>query len=174
MNGPNGIYFPVLVIYENSDVPNVESLEVNGPNPEFIVFSDSSGSGRGSVDSSELQQSGFQKDEVRGRILGTKPLPIIHGAFVVVIREESIRKAMLGSQSANIKGHALVARGPPKKGRGWCDHCKRPEHTKETCWVLHGKPTDMKPQFKDTCIYVVDIDERKSKNTTEASPFNKE
>lgn len=61
MNGPNGRYFPVLVIYENPDVPNVESLEVNGPNPEFIVFSDSSGSGRGSVDSSELQQSGFQK-----------------------------------------------------------------------------------------------------------------
>ena len=24
----------------------------------------------------------------------------------------------------------------------WCDHCQRPHHTKETCWKLHGKPTD--------------------------------
>lgn len=62
-------------------------------------------------------------DEVRGRILGTKPLPSIREAFAEVRREESRRKVML-------------ARGPPKKGRGWCDHCKRPGHTKETWWVL--------------------------------------
>ena len=22
----------------------------------------------------------------------------------------------------------------------WCTYCKRPRHTKEKCWKLHGKP----------------------------------
>ncbi|KAJ1396328.1 hypothetical protein SESBI_32635 [Sesbania bispinosa] len=35
-------------------------------------------------------------DEVRGRILGTKPLPSIREAFAEVRREESRRKIMLG------------------------------------------------------------------------------
>lgn len=112
-------------------------------------------------------------DEVRGRILGTKSLPSIREAFAEVRREENRRKVMLRSQSTNIEGSAIVERGPPKKGRGWCDHCKCLGHTKETCWVLHRKPTDLKPRFKDTRAYVV-VDERKSKSTAEASPFNKE
>jgi len=28
----------------------------------------------------------------------------------------------------------------------WCDHCKRPNHTKENCWKIHGKPANWKPQ----------------------------
>ncbi|XP_073221472.1 uncharacterized protein [Cicer arietinum] len=52
-------------------------------------------------------------DELRGRILGTKPLPSIREAFA-----------------------------------------------EETCWVLHGKPIDLKPRFKDACGYVVAADER--------------
>ena len=26
----------------------------------------------------------------------------------------------------------------------WCDHCKKPWHTRETCWKLHGKPSNWK------------------------------
>lgn len=33
----------------------------------------------------------------------------------------------------------------PKKGRPWCDHCRKPCHTRETCWKIHGKPVDWKP-----------------------------
>ena len=36
-------------------------------------------------------------DEVRGRILGTKPLPNIQEAFSEVRREESRKKVMMGS-----------------------------------------------------------------------------
>ena len=28
--------------------------------------------------------------------------------------------------------------------RQWCDHCKRPWHTRETCWKIHGKPSNWK------------------------------
>ena len=104
-------------------------------------------------------------DEVRGRILGTKPLPTIQEAFSEVRREESRKKLMMGTRpfsnvqegsalisqgSTNIQeGTALVSQGSTydarqKKGRPWCDHCRRPGHTKETCWKIHGKPTDWK------------------------------
>ncbi|WJZ81173.1 hypothetical protein VitviT2T_001027 [Vitis vinifera] len=62
---------------------------------------------------------------------------------------------MLGTQnsSKNLENSALVARGTQsnnnnhqtKKNRPWCDHCRKPGHTKETCWHLHGKPADWKP-----------------------------
>ena len=34
----------------------------------------------------------------------------------------------------------------PKDAKTWCDHCQKPYHTKETCWLLHGKPPDWKPR----------------------------
>ena len=53
---------------------------------------------------------------------------------------------------------ALVTRGPhagsggPHSGSGprqskrtYCEHCKKLGHTKDTCWTLHGKPADWKP-----------------------------
>lgn len=54
------------------------------------------------------------------------------------------------------EGSALAVRGVPsflntnnnnsrqRRGRPWCDHCKRPGHLKETCWKIHGKPTERK------------------------------
>ena len=58
-------------------------------------------------------------DEVRGRILGTKPLPTICEAFVEVKREESRKKLMLGKQIAAtiIESSALAARGQSSNER---------------------------------------------------------
>ncbi|KAG7947110.1 hypothetical protein I3843_14G077900 [Carya illinoinensis] len=82
-------------------------------------------------------------DEVRERILGSKPLLNIREAFSEVRREESRKKIMMGSQDSvtNPKSSALAVRGnpsnnndhKPKKGRLWCDHCRHPGHTKDTC-----------------------------------------
>ncbi|KAI5395046.1 hypothetical protein KIW84_061596 [Lathyrus oleraceus] len=90
-------------------------------------------------------------DEVRGRILGTKPLLKIREAFSEVRREESRKKIMLGTPSSvpYSESSAMAARGnqprpPQKKTRPWCEHCKRPGHTKETCWIIHGKPSETK------------------------------
>ena len=100
-------------------------------------------------------------DEVRGRVLGTKPIPSIREVFLEVRREESRKKVMLGSlvktePNSNVTtadSSALVVKGPqhnsfenrPRRGRPWCDHCRKPGHTRETCWKLHGKPVDWKP-----------------------------
>jgi hypothetical protein len=52
-------------------------------------------------------------DEVKGRIMGTKPLPNLREAFSEVRREESRKKVMMGPHnSAHImEGFALAARG---------------------------------------------------------------
>ncbi|RVW40843.1 Retrovirus-related Pol polyprotein from transposon RE1 [Vitis vinifera] len=94
-------------------------------------------------------------DEVCGRVLSIKPLPSVREVFFEIRREESRQKVMLGTQnsSKNLENSALVARGTQsnnnnhqtKKNRPWCDHCRKPGHTKETCWHLHGKPADWKP-----------------------------
>ena len=105
-------------------------------------------------------------DEVCGRILNTKPLPNLQEVFAEVRREESRKQVMMGpttehpftpTRSALIfqqdRPHdpiALVARGDSRqrKGRPWCDHCHKTGHTKDTCWKLHGKPTNWKPATK--------------------------
>ncbi|PIN18143.1 hypothetical protein CDL12_09191 [Handroanthus impetiginosus] len=92
-------------------------------------------------------------DEVRGRILGMKPLPSIREAFSEVRKEESRRKVMLGdTPSVPIvdQSLALAARGTQrqenwtKKGRPWCDHCRKSGHTRDNYWKIHGKPADWK------------------------------
>ena len=32
-----------------------------------------------------------------------------------------------------------------KKGRPWCEHCRRMGHIKDTCWKVHSKPANWKP-----------------------------
>ena len=84
-------------------------------------------------------------DEVRGRILGMKPLPIIDEVFAKVRREEHRKQIMLSQQSSSFPWEpaALVSNDAiNKKGSRWCEHYQRPNHTKVTCWKLHGKPAD--------------------------------
>lgn len=98
-------------------------------------------------------------DEVRVRILGTKPMPTLREVFSEVRREESRRRVMLSSTlNPATEGSALVTCSPfnskpaggdqKKNGRPWCDHCKRPGHTKDNCWKIHGKPADWKPSSR--------------------------
>lgn len=89
-------------------------------------------------------------DEVRGRLLGMRPLLSIKEIFAGVCREESRKCVMLGEGPTQvIENSALVVCGPEahgsKKGQLWSNHCQRPHHTKETCWKVHGKPTNWVP-----------------------------
>ncbi|RVX16235.1 Retrovirus-related Pol polyprotein from transposon TNT 1-94 [Vitis vinifera] len=61
-------------------------------------------------------------DDVRGRIMGIKPLQVSGRLF----------QSSGGDRQ--------------KRDRPWCDYCKKPGHYKETCWKLHGKPADWKPK----------------------------
>ena len=80
-------------------------------------------------------------DEVRDRLLGTKPLPSLREVFFKVRRKESRKHVMLGSPSAapihdkytfttlkdyvnNPRTRAACNSGDSRqRGRPWCDHC---------------------------------------------------
>ena len=86
-------------------------------------------------------------DEVKGRILGRRPLPSIREVFSEVRIEENRRKIMRGSGEAadrTTETSALFTRENEEKKKPWCDHCKKYWHTKETCWKIHGKPAGYK------------------------------
>ncbi|XP_057951969.1 uncharacterized protein LOC131146397 isoform X2 [Malania oleifera] len=58
----------------------------------------------------------------------------------------------------------------------WCEHCKKPWHTKETCWKIHGKPANWKPKSKcDSHTYQATAEETQEPSTnSDAIPFAKE
>ena len=51
--------------------------------------------------------------------------------------------ALATHYSGNSQGRGYTKSGKP---RPQCNHCNKMDHTKETCWKLHGKPTDWKPK----------------------------
>ncbi|PKA63925.1 Retrovirus-related Pol polyprotein from transposon TNT 1-94 [Apostasia shenzhenica] len=106
-------------------------------------------------------------DEVRGRIMGIKPLPSIREAFAEVRREESRKKLMMTDNhtTPSVEGSALYTHN---------SHCKKLGHVKETCWKMHGKPADWKPssgryERENRANAAVTTD-----NNAEFSPFTKE
>ncbi|RVW94161.1 Retrovirus-related Pol polyprotein from transposon RE1 [Vitis vinifera] len=124
-------------------------------------------------------------DDVRGRIMGIKPLPSLREVFSEVRREESRKKVMMGSKEQPAPTwdvSALAARSfnssggdRQKRDRPWCDYCKKIGHYKEACWKLHGKPADWKPKprfDRDGRAHVATNSE--STSVPEPSPFNKE
>ncbi|KAG8383761.1 hypothetical protein BUALT_Bualt04G0047400 [Buddleja alternifolia] len=91
---------------------------------------------------------------------------------------------MMGTNQPAPEGSALAACGPPypandnrsRNGRPWCDHCKKPNHAKNTCWKIHGKPANWKPSRQQP-----DRESRGNATSIEEtlaspspSPFNKE
>ncbi|RVW50027.1 hypothetical protein CK203_082302 [Vitis vinifera] len=105
-------------------------------------------------------------DDARSRVLSHRPLPSIQEVFSKVRREESRRRVILDT-SFGPEASALLSRGlhagsngphagysgphatgssgphfgsgPRQSKRTYCEHCKKLGHTKDTCWILHGK-----------------------------------
>ena len=91
-------------------------------------------------------------DDVRGRLLGIKPLPQIEEIFAEVRRECHRRVMLGGSTISTIETSTLATRGSDnlatsRGNKKWCDHCQKPNHTKDTCWKLHGKPANWTPNL---------------------------
>ena len=103
-------------------------------------------------------------DAVRVQILG-KEETLLNGAISIVLAEEGRRGVMMESQptessalmtKANVPRSEGTQTASPKapvqrpegtastKGSLWCTYCKKPRHTKDTCWKLHGRPQNTK------------------------------
>ncbi|XP_028127544.1 uncharacterized protein LOC114324027 [Camellia sinensis] len=89
-------------------------------------------------------------DPVRGRVLGMDTLPSLQEAFAYVQNEESRRSAMMSFVSTDCSALLSTARDglsltpilpSAAKESVFYDYCKKPRHTRETCWKLHGTPS---------------------------------
>ncbi|KAG6503226.1 hypothetical protein ZIOFF_031949 [Zingiber officinale] len=78
-----------------------------------------------------------------------KAFASLREVFSEVRREEARRYVMLKNipeSKPEMEGSALAVRGAEFEGnrqgkqRPWCDYCRKPWHTRENCWKLHGKP----------------------------------
>lgn len=97
-------------------------------------------------------------DDVKGRILGRKPLPSMRDVFSEVRMEENRKKIMCNaSDGVRADSSALVVRGSDQRleqrKKPFCDYCKRPWHTREQCWKLHGRPPNVKTRSDKTALH---------------------
>ncbi|XP_056159465.1 uncharacterized protein LOC130135111 [Syzygium oleosum] len=91
-------------------------------------------------------------DQIRVQILRKKRLPSLNEVFSTVRGEESRRTVMFEDQ--HTEGSAMKAikeeTNPDKNRRPdliktmgseglWCNFCKKPRHTRENCFKLHGR-----------------------------------
>ncbi|KAL5563644.1 hypothetical protein UlMin_033391 [Ulmus minor] len=100
---------------------------------------------------------------------------------VRVRREESRKKMMMSDNlsTSTVEGSALYTHNSSqdnksRKGRPWCEHCKKPGHTKETCWKIHGKPADWKPNRARNDWETRANAAATSSNNSDTSPFTRE
>ncbi|TXG72831.1 hypothetical protein EZV62_001410 [Acer yangbiense] len=99
--------------------------------------------------------------QVRVQILGKDDLPSLNETISMVHAEEGRRGVMMNETPA-VESSALLLIGNMKKATTekqshgdnghadlsktatnesiWCTYCKRPWHTKDRCWKLHGRP----------------------------------
>ena len=85
-------------------------------------------------------------DQVKVQILCNGTFPALDTVISIVLAEESRQTVMLTSQVSN--GSAMIlrngnGRNSQNKDDLVCSYCKKPRHTREKCWKLHGKPTNM-------------------------------
>ncbi|XP_019267368.1 PREDICTED: uncharacterized protein LOC109244690 [Nicotiana attenuata] len=92
---------------------------------------------------------------VRGSFLMMNPLPSMAQAFALLIQEENLREFKPRNQlnfdsatlNVNVGGRTFKTNYSPSgnqtsnsRPRPFCDHCRRPGHTKDRCYKLHGYP----------------------------------
>ncbi|KAK0577178.1 hypothetical protein LWI29_029047 [Acer saccharum] len=102
-------------------------------------------------------------DAVRVQILGKEDLPSLNEAIGIIRGEESRRGVML--ESKTVERSAMIMKEAKRGGSsnnnnsyagGWsetakfgsrdpvvCTYCKKPYHTRDRCWKLHGKPSNL-------------------------------
>jgi hypothetical protein len=80
-------------------------------------------------------------EQIRQSLWQRDPLPALHDTYAVVVQEESRRKTMTSVPVQ--EGSAMLSQPLTTSPQGdkVCDYCHRKNHTRETCWDLHGRPT---------------------------------
>lgn len=74
------------------------------------------------------------------------------------------------------KGTKKLGPSPRQQtSRPWCDHCRKPGHKEDTCWDLHGKPSDWRSrQNTRNYGYQAAVNSTETKNSTSSNTFSPE
>ncbi|RDY08252.1 Copia protein, partial [Mucuna pruriens] len=90
-------------------------------------------------------------DQSLKHILGKEKLPSLSEVFFIVRSEETRLSIMLDKGNSNTRFAMVIGKGPTKRSTfegklftksshgEYCTYCKRPGHTKDTCYRLYGK-----------------------------------
>jgi hypothetical protein len=80
-------------------------------------------------------------EQIRQSLWQMSPLPTLCDTYAVVVQEESRRKVM--TPASVQEGSAMLSQPLTilSQGDKSYDYCLRKNHTRETCWDLHGRPT---------------------------------
>ncbi|KAL0392761.1 UNVERIFIED_CONTAM: hypothetical protein Sradi_2498900 [Sesamum radiatum] len=87
----------------------------------------------------------------KSNILCKNPLPSLSNAYSLLTSEEvTLRRHLieLVGFKVNNDGH----RGKTQNKRFWCEHCKKPNHTKKNCFELVGYPTNWQSEKKGKSV----------------------
>ncbi|XP_038905897.1 uncharacterized protein LOC120091823 [Benincasa hispida] len=82
-------------------------------------------------------------DGVRSRILGQRLTPSLREVCSEIWLKED-RSCAMNNPITTTDAAAFIAKSPSadsdKNPPLVCEHCKKPWHTKDQCWKLHGRP----------------------------------
>ncbi|CAN1303445.1 hypothetical protein LINPERPRIM_LOCUS25861 [Linum perenne] len=128
-------------------------------------------------------------DDVKGRIMSTKPFPSLNEAFAEIKREESRRQLMIPDPKTQGESSALAVRSQQRNRQQQnrslpqdrnedsvqvCEHCHKQWHVKADCWELIGKPVGWKPRPERRKQAHVSATGKQMEPDTEPAPFSKE
>ncbi|CAN1303393.1 Retrovirus-related Pol polyprotein from transposon RE2 [Linum perenne] len=122
-------------------------------------------------------------DDVKGRIMSTKPFPSLNEAFAEIKREESRRQLMIPDPKSQGESSALAVRSHSMNRHQQsrdedyvpvCEHCHKQWHVKADCWELNGKPAGWKPRSERRKQAHVSTTETQMELKHEPTPFSKE
>lgn len=96
-------------------------------------------------------------EDMGGRIMSMKSIPILEDAFNIIKNEESrsdlVKNRPPTYSIPTVKSSAMLARnnqGRDSKVKKFlkCDHCNKNGHTRDTSWKIHGRPDHLKQRPK--------------------------
>lgn len=121
-------------------------------------------------------------DDVKGQILNRKPLPSICEVFLEMQQVECRKRIMLGDLTPNSRSDpessALVSKisesDGDRKKKPWCDHYKKPWHTRETYWKIHEKPPHLKKRSDGRALQTIVESSQEQQTTSGVNSFTKD
>lgn len=108
-------------------------------------------------------------EQVRALILGNKSLLSLNEVYTHIHHDDRCQVVMNPSPSIEKSAFVSTSTRGGRGGNSWCghggrqsftsndkdrlkcEHCGRSRHTKEQCWNLHGRPTDLPPRPFQRC-----------------------